>query len=197
MKKVLAHLITAEEDDEEEEQVGNLEYGDEEEDFITPEDDQYDDDVKYTAHPTTCFNVEENVAIEHSNSSVTALATGISKKRYAIDSCCRGAHVITSPDILAKRLDTANWSKMPTVEGIAPGHKLETTEVGTIAAIDGKALVTPDAGANLLSLMEIIKHNGGTFHGDRENFIVRDGANEVILHATSSGLLVRTTSRHT
>ena len=187
MKKVLAHLITAEEDDEEEEvRAENLEYGDEK-DFITAEDDQYDDDVKYTAHPTTCFDVEENVAKKPSNLWVAALATGVSKKRYAIDSCCRGAHVVTSPDILAKRLDTANWSKMPTVEGIAPGHTLETTEVGTIAAIDGKALVTPDAGANLLSLMEIIKHNDGTFHGDRENFIVRDGANNVILHAKNVG----------
>jgi hypothetical protein len=88
--------------------------------------------------------------------------TSIPQRRYAIDSCCCKSHVITNEDALAVRYDTSQWKKLPTVEGIAPGHKLQSVAMGEFATVDGLAIVAPDAGANLLSLMELIKKNNGT-----------------------------------
>jgi hypothetical protein len=95
-------------------------------------------------------------------------------RRYAIDSCCRGAHVIRSAHILSSPLDVSKWKKMPTIEGIS-GHKLQSTKAGALAHIDGTALVTPKAGADLLSLMEIIKDNNGSFQGNKDSMTIKQG----------------------
>ena len=139
-----------------------------------------------TAFPTTCLDVDGNAK---ENPSITAMVStsDSQEERIKVDSCCRGAHVVRDAKVLASRLDTSNWSKLPSVEGIAPGHKLETTAVGKIAAIDGKAVVTPKAGANLLSLMEMIKYCDGSVIADKNDMIVRNGKGDTILHAQNVG----------
>ena len=73
--------------------------------------------------------------------------------RYLIDSACRRAHVLKTSTAIDRAL---SLSKLPTIQGIT-GHKLELDAAGHLAYVDGLALVTPNAGANLLSLMEMIK----------------------------------------
>ena len=60
---------------------------------------------------------------------------------------------------------------------------MKSNEAGALATIDGTALVTPEAGAYLLSLMEIIKENNGTFAGDKDGMTVRDGDGNILLIA--------------
>ena len=51
------------------------------------------------------------------------------------------------------------------VRGIS-GHHIKTTDAGTLQGLEGLALVTTEAEESLLSLMELVKHNDGSFSGD-------------------------------
>ncbi len=92
--------------------------------------------------------------------------TSLPQRRYAIDSCCCKSHVITNEDVLAVRYGTSQWKKCSTVEGIAPGHKLQSVAAGEFSTVDGLAIVAPDA--DLLSLMELVKNNNGTLSGNKD-----------------------------
>ena len=59
------------------------------------------------------------------------------------------------------------------VKGIS-GHELKAVAAGSLGPIPGIALVVPGATTNLLSLMAMVKSNGGTF-SDREMLIVVSG----------------------
>ena len=72
--------------------------------------------------------------------------------------------------------------RKPVVQCIT-GHKLETESIENVETIDGLALVAPAADANLLSLMEMVKHNGGSFHGNKDSLVVKDGAGRIVLKA--------------
>ena len=91
-----------------------------------------------------------------------------------------------SDAVVQKNVDTSSWKKMPVVRGIS-GHQIKTTDVGTLPGLNGMALVTPDAEESLLSLMELVKHNDGSIHGDSKQLTVTDGRGNTVLVATNTG----------
>ena len=94
--------------------------------------------------------------------------------------------MVSSAGLVQKTVDTSSWKKMPVVRGIS-GHQIKTTDVGTLPGLEGMALVTPDAEESLLSLMELVKHNDGSFSGDRKQLTIKDGSGNTVLVATNNG----------
>lgn len=106
--------------------------------------------------------------------------------RYILDSGCRGGHVLQSSRPLSRVTRIGPDKRPPIIHGIA-GDKVKATATGTLPALGGVALVAPSAGANLLSLMEIVKACNGTFRGNQHTIIVRDQKGRVILKAEDIG----------
>ena len=124
---------------------------------------------------------------EAASSMVAMMTDGHGKEEmFIIDSGCRGAHVIKSGNVLGTRIEASRRGRRPTVES-ASGHHMVTSEAGTISSIDGVALVTPETSSNLLSLMEMVKHNGGSFNGNKDEMIVKDRKGRVILKGLNRG----------
>ena len=159
LKEALARLLTVNEDvDEDMHQYTVDDAFHEVNEDVENEDDEC----------TTC-----DMVVEHDQAPIVhALLT--QSRQFIIDSGCRGAHVVSSDAVVQKNVDTSSWKKMPVVRGIS-GHQIKTTDVGTLPGLNGMALVTPDAEESLLSLMELVKHNDGSFHGDSKQLTVTDG----------------------
>ena len=175
MKKFLAQVATLADDD------ASLYDEDEAED----EDDEFDN---VGGNMVTCDIGEWRRDTEDVDSSVVkALSSNQGNESlYVIDTGCRGAHVLQDDAILATRVNMAKRGRMPTVES-ASGHHMSTVDAGTIAAVDGIALVTPESGSNLLSLMEMVKYNEGNFTGDKNGITIKDGRGKVILRGCNRG----------
>ena len=189
LRKVLASLITADEDEDE-----NEESEEERDDYS--EDEEGDSVEGYVTTCVVCPR-EQSTSYIHRDPNLPQVKDGTAmstqsdgplrgSRRYVIDSACRGAHVLQSADVLESQIDTSKWRRMPYVHGVT-GHKIETTAAGSLAHVDGVALVTPRAGSNLLSLMEMVKSNGGSFSGDSHHLVVRDGSGNVLLEGVNNG----------
>jgi len=175
IQEAVARLMTlGQEDEEEEAQDEELEQG---------EDEEAEEDDVFFNGCTVC-EIEDVVVEAQSNDGVQALL--LKPRKFIIDSGCRGAHVVASGDIVEKTIDTSRWKKMPVVRGIS-GHQIRTTDIGTIPGLQGMALVTPAAEESLLSLMEMVKHNNGSFSGDSKTLTVKDGGGDTVLVATNDG----------
>ena len=152
----------------------------EQDEFNEVNDGVDDEDDVFFNGCTTC-----DIAAEHyPESTVHALLT--QSRRFIIDSGCRVAHVFSSDSAVQKTVDTSSWKKLPVVTGISC-HQIKTKAVGTLPGLDGLALVTPDAEESLLSLMELVKHNDGSFRGDSNQLTVTDGHGNTVLVATNTG----------
>ena len=174
LKKILTNLLTAEDDDDEEKESDN-------------DDDEYSQELtSVDVGAAVCAlggNVEDR---DGDHIAMLARQNEPTAQRYIIDSGCRGAHIVTNPDILQSTLDTSNWRRMPSITGVT-GHKLHATGAGSLARVAGTALVTPEADSNLLSLMEMVKSNNGSFIGDKDHIIIRDGQDRTILKGFNRG----------
>ena len=173
LEKVLAHLTDMGDSEDDE---TNEKQSEKEEDY----DEETESEV--TGYIVTCNDVKNT---DEQDPLISAM---LSTKRddecrYFIDSACRGAHVLKTSSAIDR---TLALSKLPTIQGIT-GHKLEPNAAGHLANVDGVALVTPNAGANLLSLMEMIKHNRGSFKGNKDTLIVYDGHGNIILKGVNQG----------
>ena len=187
LKKVIAQLMSTENDD-----------NDDEKDELLEEDNEngdYDEKEDVAANGYILNLVEEIPSViseeDPINSKTAAMLTSSDSvkpqnSRYRVDSACRGAHIVKSAHILNTIADTSAWKKLPLVQGIT-GNKLGTTGVGTLADIGGTALVVPEATDYLLSLMDIVKANKGSFSGDFNNLTIRDSNDNTIIKAYNFG----------
>ena len=175
MKKLLAQVAS----------IADDEGSTNDDDLEENEDDEFD---HFEGNMVTC-DIEEwrREAEEAELETVKALSSSQGNEPlYVIDTGCRGAHVLQDDAVLENRVNMARRGRMPTVES-ASGHHMSTTEAGTIAAVDGIALVTPESGNNLLSLMEMVKYNEGSFTGDKNSITVKNGNGKVILKGSNRG----------
>ena len=179
LKEALARLITMDADEDE-----DTPQNDRETELDVDDDDgasEDPDDVFFTGCATCAL--EDNQDLDPPMLVQALLSRS---RRLIIDSGCRGAHVVSSEGLVQKTVDTSSWKRLPVVRGIS-GHQIKTTEVGTLPGLDGLALVTPDAEESLLSLMELVKHNGGNFSGNSQKLTVTDGHGNTVLVATNTG----------
>jgi hypothetical protein len=83
-------------------------------------------------------------------------------------------------------IDESKLKNLPSIQGIT-GDRIETNSTGRLSTVSGVALVAPKANANLLSLMEMVKYNDGSFKGDKHTLVVLDGKGNEILRGINRG----------
>jgi hypothetical protein len=165
LQKVMAKLCDLEDE------------SDEDELFSSDEEDEDElDDVR--AEMTKCHIFEPDDAV--------AMTVKTKERLFKIDSGCRGAHVLSKDSILIDEIDTSKWRRKPLVHGIS-GEGIETTRAGRLGQLDGIALVAPEADSDLLSLMELVKSCNGSFSGDKNKLVIKNGDGEVLLSARNFG----------
>jgi hypothetical protein len=183
IRKAVAHLVSQlaaetemknDDDDDQEEEDGEDEdddYGDDEEEEYedVDEDDEDEDSRSYLARAVVkaMFNQHRGEDTDSDNDEEEAI----------VDSACRGAHIVRDEEVLSE----ATTHTKSHVQGIT-GHKLRASHVGTIGKLNGRALCIPEADANLISLMLLVK-DGGRFEGDRKMLRVFNKNDEIVLKA--------------
>jgi len=108
------------------------------------------------------------------------------ERMFKVDSGCREAHILTKDSTIMEEIDTSKWKRKPRVQGIY-GNGISSTKEVHLGTLDGIALVVPEADSDLLSLMELVKSNDGSFSGNKDELIIRNGEGKVILKATNIG----------